>query len=394
MSSRICFRPSMMLIGEELELVKDQSLIVADGTIEAIGEPDWSCRQVELRDILLAPMFIDAHTHVGDTGAKELCTGLPLEQAVIPPHGLKHRFLASLDTATHIAMMRHGLLEMLSNGIIACADFREQGLSGVRNLRRAAEGLPIRVRILGRMDEKLQGEALYAEASALLEEVDGLGVRDACCYDSSILARLTKEYAGTKIFAVHVSEDRQSEITCFEQNKRSQTQMALDWGAQILVHLVHASDEDLRLAVRNGVFGVSCPRSNSILGDGLPRLSVWEQVGLPFGLGSDNVMLSSPDMLREMDYASRITRGMSEEPTAINSLTLLKAATITGARALRLDHELGSLSQGKEASFIAFNLNSLNLTYINDPISALVHRALVADIAGIYIRGELWKQSF
>jgi cytosine/adenosine deaminase-related metal-dependent hydrolase len=244
------------------------------------------------------------------------------------------------------------------------------------------------------MDEKLQGEALYAEASALLEEADGLGVRDACCYDSSILARLTKEYADKKIFAVHVSEDRQSEITCFEQNKRSQTQMALDWGAQILVHLVHASDEDLRLAVRNGVFGVSCPRSNSILGDGLPRLSVWEQVGLPFGLGSDNVMLSSPDMLREMDYASRITRGMSEEPTAINSLTLLKAATITGARALRLDHELGSLSQGKEASFIAFNLNSLNLTYINDPISALVHRASVADIAGIYIRGELWKQSF
>jgi cytosine/adenosine deaminase-related metal-dependent hydrolase len=393
MASRICFRPSMMLVGEELQPVKDQSLIVTDGRIEAIGEPDWNCRQVELKGALLVPMFIDAHTHVGDTGAKELCTGLPLEQAVIPPHGLKHRFLASLDTDAHIAMMRHGLLEMLSNGIIACADFREQGLTGVRNLRRAAEDLPIRVRVLGRMDEKLQGEALYAEASELLEEADGLGVRDACCYDASILARLTRAYRH-KIFAAHVSEDRHSETVCFQQSQQSQTQRALEWGAQILVHLVHASDEDLQLAARSGVFGVSCPRSNSLLGDGLPRLSVWERVGLPFGLGSDNVMLSSPDMLREMDYASRMTRGMTEEPTAISSLTLLKAATITGARALQLDQELGSLSPGKEASFIAFDLNSLNLTYIHDPISALVHRASTADIAGIYIRGELWKQSF
>lgn len=391
MAERICFVPSMMLVGEELRLVRDQAMIVADGKIEAIGEPDPSCPQVELNQTLVIPMLINAHTHVGDTGAKELCTGLPLEQAVIPPHGLKHRFLASLDAETHIAMMRHGLLEMLSNGIIACADFREQGLQGVRNLRRAAEGLPIRVRVLGRVDETLEGEAFYAAASELLDEADGLGVRDACCYPPSLLTRLTKEFPH-KIFAAHVSEDRRAEEMSFRQSRQTQTQRALDWGAQILVHLVHASDADLQLAARSGAFGVSCPRSNSILGDGLPRLAMWERAGLLFGLGSDNVMLSSPDMLREMDYASRMTRGISEDPTALSSLTLLKAVTVTGARALRLDRELGSLSPGKEASFLVFDLTSLNLTYVNDPIEALVHRATVADIIGIYIRGKLWKQ--
>ena len=99
-------------------------------------------------------MFVDAHIHIGDTGAKEMGVGLPLEKVVIPPDGLKHRFLQSVSgTEMHINMMRDGLLELLHNGIIAMADFREQGLPGVRALREAAAGLPLYVVALGRMKE-------------------------------------------------------------------------------------------------------------------------------------------------------------------------------------------------------------------------------------------------
>jgi cytosine/adenosine deaminase-related metal-dependent hydrolase len=140
-----------------------------------------------------------------------------------------------------------------------------------------------------------------------------------------------------------------------------------------------------------GIPAVACPRCNGILGDGQPRLAEWARCGLRFGLGTDNVMFNSPDMLREMDFASRLVRGQERDAAVLEPRQFLKAATIEGARILKLERELGSLSSSKEASFIAFDLNSPNLKFQQDPISAIVHRATPADIAGIWIKGEQIK---
>ena len=67
---------------------------------------------------------------------------------------------------------------------------------------------------------------------------------------------------------------------------------------------------------------------------------------------------------------------------------LLATIQARGARALRLDHELGSLVPGKQASFVAFDLDRPHLRYQHDPISALVHRAGRADITAIYVAGQ------
>ncbi len=99
-------------------------------------------------------------------------------------------------------------------------------------------------------------------------------------------------------------------------------------------------------------------------------------------------MFSSPDMFREMDFLSRMLRGLHKNPAVIDTMEIFKASTINGAKALKIDHKLGSLTPGKEASFNVINLDSQNLTYTHDPISALVHRANINDIRNIYIKGE------
>jgi 5-methylthioadenosine/S-adenosylhomocysteine deaminase len=99
-------------------------------------------------------------------------------------------------------------------------------------------------------------------------------------------------------------------------------------------------------------------------------------------------------MLREMDFASRLGRGLAHDPTAIHHRDVLKAATLEGARALKIDGSLGSLTPGKEASFLVFDLERPHLRYQHDPISAIVHRSSLADLAAIYVRGkrlEEWK---
>ncbi len=392
MGDLTCFINAEILAGDDQEVVRGKALVVDGGRIVAVDAPVAGARTVDLAGKLLCPAFIDAHTHVGDTGAKELGVGLPLAQTVVPPHGLKHRFLQQVaGTETHVEMMRHGLCEMLANGIAAAADFREQGLAGVRALRRAAEGLPIRVIALGRIDEGLRGPEAEAEACALLDEADGLGFRDVEAIPPGLPERLKAAYS-RKIFAAHSSEGLASEHASRSTQGKGQTARLAEWGPDFLVHLIHAPAEELSLLAERGIRGVACPRCNGILGSGIPRLSEWARLGLPFALGTDNVMFNSPDMFREMDFASRVARGLEGDPATIDARLILQAATIEGARALRLDSDLGSLAPGKEATFLVIDLASPNLAYQQNPISALVHRAGPADIAGMYVRGEEFIQ--
>ncbi|MEI8130970.1 MAG: amidohydrolase family protein [Leptolinea sp.] len=387
MSELVCFNDAIILAGDDLQVIIGQSLLVKGGRIVRIGEPDLSASQVSLGNKILCPMFINAHIHIGDTGAKELGIGLPLEKAVIPPDGLKHRFLQSVSgTEAHINMMRDGLLELLHNGIIAMADFREQGLPGVRALRQAAKDLPLHVIALGRMDESGADEQIEAEAHLLLQEADGLGIRDIESYPSELMKRLRKSYPN-KIFAAHAAENINSEMKSRNRTGMGQTARLLEWQPDFLVHLIHVLPDELQRLSDAGIIAVACPRCNGILGSGQPKLAEWSKCGLHFALGTDNVMFSSPDMMREMDYASRMVRGQEQDAAALEPRLLLQAATIEGARALRLEKELGSLSPGKESSFIAFDLESPNLKYQQNVISGIVHRATPADIAGIYVKG-------
>ncbi len=386
-SEVIAFTGARIIAGDEMEVRAGEALCVQDGRVLAVGGPPEGARTIPLDGKLLCPMFVDAHTHVGDTGARELGIGLRLEETVNPPHGLKHRFLAGLDDETLTCMMRTGLIDMLQSGVIACGDFREQGLAGVRALRRAAADLPLRAVILGRMSEDASREEQQAQAHAILAVADGLGVRDVEAYPPDLLQHLRRDYPD-KVFAVHAAESDSAQQDSLAHTGRTQVERVLDWSPDFLVHLVHATAGDLQQAARQGVIIVACPRCNGTLGNGFPDLAAWRRAGVRFALGTDNVMFVAPDMLREMDFASRLGRGLAHDPTAVEARTVLKAATIEGARALRIDAVLGSLKPGKEASFLVFDLEDPHLRYQHDPVSAVVHRATQADIAAIYVRGQ------
>ncbi|MBE0685336.1 MAG: amidohydrolase family protein [Anaerolineaceae bacterium] len=383
----ISFKASHIISGDGMQIVRDSAIHVKDGRILSIGQRLKEATVVDLGHVLLSPMFINAHCHLGDTGAKELGVGLPLEQVVVPPNGLKHRFLAGLDQETHIQQMRHGLTEMLANGIIACADFREQGLAGVQALQKAAQELPVRVICLGRMTESQDVVDIQQEANEILEIADGLGIRDIAAYPIPVIQELRKVYPD-KIIAMHVSENAEAEKKSHHEYSQGQTARALELSPDFLVHLTHTPEHELQLIAERKTYAVCCPRANGILGDGLPDVSAWVTAGVEFSIGSDNMMIASPDMFREMDYLSRMQRGLHQDPAVIDFHKIFSAATIQGARALKIDQDLGSLSPGKEASFLVMNLDSANFTFTHDYISSMVHRANITDICNIYIKGE------
>jgi cytosine/adenosine deaminase-related metal-dependent hydrolase len=103
-----------------------------------------------------------------------------------------------------------------------------------------------------------------------------------------------------------------------------------------------------RLAARGCVI-VSCPRSNRWVGAGDPPLDDFYASGAAVTFGTDS-LASAPDldMLAELAAA----RAVSTVPAA----KLLESATLTAARALGLDADLGSITVGKRAELVAVRI--------------------------------------
>lgn len=109
----------------------------------------------------------------------------------------------------------------------------------------------------------------------------------------------------------------------------------------LLVHMVHAGDEDRRLARQAGATVVLCPRSNLHIGGRLAAVDRLLEDGVRLAIGTDS-LASTPDLSLWGEMAT-----LAAHFPAIPPARWLEAATRDGARALGLSSALGSLTPGK-----------------------------------------------
>ncbi|WP_136600600.1 amidohydrolase family protein [Salinigranum halophilum] len=326
-----------ILTGESFEPVRGR-VVVADGRIEAVEQTDTTSTDIVL------PAFVNAHTHIGDSVAKEAAVGLSLDEAVAPPDSLKHRRLAAASRTELVTAMRRTLRFMERTGTTAFLDFRESGVEGARALRDAAREQMVDPFIFG------------SEDPAVLEVADGFGASGAA--DDDFAARRAAVREAGVPFAIHAGEPDADDI-----------HPALDLEPDLLVHMVHAEPEHLaRVAERETPIAV-CPRANLVLGVGRPPLrDLLDHTTV--ALGTDNVMLNAPSMFREMAYTAK-----SFDVTAREVLRMATTAgcEITGRNA-------GVVEAGRAADLLVLDGDSDNLAGCADPIRGVVRRAGLGDV--------------
>ncbi|CAN0235966.1 unnamed protein product, partial [Chrysoparadoxa australica] len=120
-------------------------------------------------------------------------------------------------------------------------------------------------------------------------------------------------------------------------------------------HAIHLEPREAHRLQEVGAALIHCPTSNTFIGSGLFDMDGLTRDNQRIGLATDTGGGSSFSMLRSMAAAYEIAqlRGRALHPAELNWL-----ATEGSARALRLDHRIGTLAPGTEADFIALDLAS------------------------------------
>ena len=260
-------------------------VLFKNGIVEEIGEgkpPIDPCFEGNI-----FPGFTDTHTHIGDAGLV-LDKKYTLEELVQPPNGLKHRYLES----TPIEQIKQNISDYYSklfdSGVSRIIDFREGGVEGSRMLREVCPNATIFGRPrLQKFDSN--------EMEDLLKIVDGIGISslsDVSKKDLDSIVDFT--HKKNKFFAIHVSE-----------RLREDFDKILSYEPDFVVHMCKATDDDFRKCSDHNIPIVVCPSSNNYFNIETPIKRMLDQ-NVNVAIGTDNAMLTKPDIFSELRYLEHI----------------------------------------------------------------------------------------
>lgn len=157
----------------------------------------------------------------------------------------------------------------------------------------------------------------------------------------------------------------------------------------ILAHTTFITEDKLSKLKDKNVSFVHNPISNLNLGCGIANISKYmKYVNVCLGtdgVGSGNNM----NLFYHMSVTDLLQKGLYKDPTIMSSYDVLKLATINGARALYMDHKIGSIEISKYADIIIVDLNNIEAYPTVDLINNLVHNTTISNIDTTIINGEV-----
>lgn len=158
----------------------------------------------------------------------------------------------------------------------------------------------------------------------------------------------------------------------------------------VAAHAVHLQPSEIELLVEHGCHIAHCPASNAKLGSGVADMGLAINKGINVGIGTDGVASNNrTDLFAEMRLAALLAKSINQDATTLNSQTVIKMATINGAKALGLEESIGSIKIGKVADLIAVNVTDVAISPCYDPISHLVYACGREHVTHTWVAGEL-----
>ena len=107
-------------------------------------------------------------------------------------------------------------------------------------------------------------------------------------------------------------------------------------------------------------------------------------------LGTDAENVSNhQDICRSMQLAALLPRDARRDPTAVTAEQAVEMATISGATALWMHDETGSLEPGKQADMVVFDTADFDWRPLHNPVANLVYGVTGHSVDTVLVGGDV-----
>jgi 5-methylthioadenosine/S-adenosylhomocysteine deaminase len=387
-------------------VLEQHAVAVRDGKIEAVlpasqGRARFpGYDELALENHVLMPGLVNAHTHAAMSLLRGLADDLPLVRWLeehIWPAETKHVSRDFVRDGTLLACA-----EMIRGGVTCFNDmyfFPDASLEAALAAGlRSAQGMIV-----------IEFPSAYAaDAADYLRR--GLEVRDRsrdeplASFCLAPHAPYTVSNESLKKVAtlsaeldvpvhIHLHETRgEIERSMTEHGVRPLERLArlgLVGPGLVAVHAVHLDNAEIDLLAKQGASVVHCPSSNLKLASGFAPVHSLLKKGVNVALGTDGAASNNRlDMFQEMRTAALLAKAVGDDPQAMPAHAALRAATLSGAKALGLEKITGSIEPGKAADLIAVDFSAPELSPCYDVVSHLVYAAGREHVSHVWVGGK------
>jgi len=385
------------------EYLKQGYLGVEKDRIDYIG-PTAPVKEYSLvKDMynkILIPGLINAHGHSAMNLLRGLGSDLPLQQWLRIMWPIEDR-MRDQDFASGMDM---AILEMLGCGTTSFNDMYMRaehtqkciGDSGIKaNLTRVVMG--------GNKETDYRSYINRIEALKFVKEFDGAyegrlradwSVHAEYTIDPEIARKWAAETTslGGRLH-IHVSETKAEHEDCIQKYGMTPVRWLEERGffriPTYAAHCVWCTEDDLQVLKQYDVSVVHNPESNMKLGSGFAPVLRMLELGINVALGTDGAASNNNlNMFEEMHLASVIHKGYTNNPVIMDPATILKMATINGAK-LQGRFDTGTLEVGKRADLVAVDMDKPHMQPNLNPLSLLVYSAQGSDVSLTMVDGRV-----
>ncbi len=395
--------PSNLLL-EYAAIVVNKGIVIEITTINEARLKYIAIDIISLDDHVLLPGFINLHTHAGMTLMRGLADDLPLM-----PWLKDHIWPAEQQVASARFVYDGTLLacaEMLQGGVTTFNDMYFYPAAAAEAASKAGMRAQLGLVVL-------EFPTNYAnDAEDYISR--GLDARDSWRDNPLISASFAPHapysvtnqtfesvltYAEQLGLGIHthlhetLDEIAQSEAQYRLRPLKRFVELGLLGPNFTAAHCVHLQPNEMALLADYGCHVAHCPTSNLKLASGIAKVSALLAHQVNVGIGTDSAASNNRlDMFAEIRLAALLAKGESGDALSVPAFKALEMATINGAKALGLDHKIGSIEVGKLADLSAVRMGAINTQPCYDPISHLVYACGSEQISHVWVNGELKYQ--
>jgi 5-methylthioadenosine/S-adenosylhomocysteine deaminase len=382
--------------------------IVAVGPAAQIGAKYAARERYDAAGKIVLPGLVNTHTHAAMTLLRGIADDLPLDrwltENIFPAEG-KNVSPGFVYDGTLLAA-----LEMIQGGTTAFADMyyfesdvaRAVDKAGLRAVLGETfidfpvpdhKDLPATLTYMSAFAKKWKGHPRITPAAAPHSGY-------TCSKETLLAARDFAQQEGLPLL-IHVAESPKELADA--RAKWGKTPVAYLAGlgffdppsasprlAIVAAHGIWMDAPDRALIKQYGVAVSHNPESNMKLASGIADVAAWEKEGLLWGLGTDGPAGSNNDlsMFEAMDFAGKLAKVSTGDPTVLPAREIVAAATREGARTLGLGMKTGSLEPGKRADIVAVETRTAHEEPFEDVYSTLVYSAKSSDVTDVWVDGK------